>query len=236
MIDSLRIPVQRTPSCSAQDFSILSPIEKLTDEELMSEFRHAHLTQQADLFVGEIFQRYQSRMTHWCLQFTKGSNQAVDLAQDVFLKAFEHLHTFRGESKVSTWLYAIARNHCLAFQRKQRLGAIDMTEDISSTLRDANAMKPFNMVEDEQINALMRRAMSTVLEPVEAKVMTLHYVQGLSLRAITQMLDLRNPSGAKAYVLKARRKLAWALRTRRSRRAAKPISCRKRKVRGAPAF
>lgn len=101
---------------------------------------------------------------------------------------------------------------------------MDITENVSLTLVDSRAMNAFSTVEDDQMFGMLRQAMSTTLNPLEAQVMTLHYVQDVPLGTITEMLGLANPSGAKAYVLKARRKLVWALRTRRTRRVgrAKP--------------
>jgi RNA polymerase sigma-70 factor, ECF subfamily len=219
-IESIYLATRMEPmnARSALALKSLETVEQLTDEDLMDEFRHASGVQQPDVFLDEIFRRYQTRMTRWCLRFTKNPDEAVDLAQDVFLKAFEHLHTYRGESKVSTWLYAIARNHCLAFLRRHHVTSINITESIAVGLGDSNAMNAFSKVEDEQMFRLLRRAMTTALNPLEARVITLHYAEGLPLQTITQMLDLANPSGAKAYVLKARRKLTWALRTRRSKR------------------
>lgn len=210
--------------CCTQTGKSLPLVEQLSDEELMSRFRHGSAMQPRELFLNEIFRRYQTRMTRWCLRYTKHQDEALDLAQDVFLKAFEHVHTYRGESKVSTWLYAIARNHCLAFLRKRRITGINITESIEASLGDSKAMSAFSTVEDEQMFRLLRHAMATTLDELEAQVMTLHYVQDVPLQTITQMLGLANPSGAKAYVLKARRKLIWALRTRRSIRVerAKP--------------
>jgi RNA polymerase sigma-70 factor, ECF subfamily len=221
--------------CSAQAPKNLATVEHLSDEDLMDKFRHASGAPEPGVFLDEIFRRYQTRMTRWCLRFTKNPDEAVDLAQDVFLKAFEHLHTYRGESKVSTWLYAIARNHCLAFLRRHRITSINITESIEVGLGDSKAMNAFSTVEDEQMFRLLRRAMSTALNPLEAQVITLHYVEGLPLQTITKMLDLANPSGAKAYVLKARRKLTWALRTRRSRRVNRASPRRQAHARAAAA-
>jgi RNA polymerase sigma-70 factor, ECF subfamily len=53
----------------------------------------------------------------------------------------------------------------------------------------------------------LRQLMQEALDETEAKVMTLHYVDELPLDSITRLLGLENPSGAKAYVVSARRKL-----------------------------
>lgn len=193
----------------------LSGVDHLSDEELIRELQEEPVTGRSEACLGEIFRRYQAQLTTWCLRFSRDREYALDLTQEVFLKAFVHLHTYRGDSKVSTWLYAITRNHCLAFLRRRRLTPLDRSEGEHEMLEDCNAMKAFEAVENEQLLRRVRRAISTALDPVEAQVVNLHYMQGLPLEVITQSLALTNTSGAKAYLLRARRKLVWTLRKRR---------------------
>lgn len=200
---------------------LFAQMGRLSDEELISAWQRSTVDKSSDAYLEEVYRRYHSRMTSWCFRLSRDSDQAMDLAQEVFVKAFEHLHAYRGESKISTWLYAIARNHCLAFARKQRLATTDSADSISRTLEDANAMKAFNSIEDGELLHRVRRAMSTTLRPIEAEIINLYYLQELSLEAITQLLKLPNPSGAKAYIVRARRKLTWTLRKRKINSAQK---------------
>src|SRR5689334_14081268 len=61
----------------------------------------------------EIMIRYERQIYRLCYRFTSNPDDARDLAQDVFVKAFENLATFRRESSLKTWLYRIATNHCI---------------------------------------------------------------------------------------------------------------------------
>jgi DNA-directed RNA polymerase specialized sigma24 family protein len=63
------------------------------------------------------------------------------------------------------------------------------------------------LVEKGEIAAALREAMTRDLEPLEAKVLYLHYVDGVTLPGITSMLGLENKSGAKAYIVSGGRKL-----------------------------
>lgn len=78
-----------------------------------------------------LYQRYFPKVYHTCLSLSKDADQAFDLAQDILLKAFAHLHTFGGKSAFSTWLYTLTYNHYREFFRKSkrlvvsRLGAYD---------------------------------------------------------------------------------------------------------------
>src|SRR3954447_16474821 len=87
-------------------------MEPLSDEDLVSQYRSQTGSPGADALLNELFQRHHGRVALWCLRLTGDRESAADLAQEVFIKAFRYLDSYRGESKFSTWLYSIARNHC----------------------------------------------------------------------------------------------------------------------------
>lgn len=187
--------------------------EGLTDEEVMRVLCDSEGRESEDLF-GELFSRYQSRVNRWCFRLTHDRSRAFDLRQEVFFKAYRHRRSFRGDSRFSTWLYAIARNHCLSALK--RIGdPADSGEPVPPRLRDITAVQPDVLVERQQRHREMWRMIAATLEPMEARVMTLHYGFELPLAVITQRLALRNPSGAKAYVVNARRKLNGAIKRRK---------------------
>src|SRR5579872_4803822 len=91
--------------------------EGLTDEEVMLVLCDPSVDRGSVLgesMFSELFQRYHARVTSWCLRFTRSRCRALDLAQEVFFRAYRHRAGFRGDSRFSTWLYAITRNHCLS--------------------------------------------------------------------------------------------------------------------------
>src|SRR3990167_9339186 len=61
----------------------------------------------------ELMIRYERQIYRICYRFVENRDDAMDLAQEVFIKAFEHLPGFRRQSSVKTWLYRIAMNHCI---------------------------------------------------------------------------------------------------------------------------
>src|SRR3979411_2692700 len=66
----------------------------------------------------ELMIRYERQIYRVCYRFVENREDAMDLAQEVFIKAFEHLPTFRQESGLKTWLYRIAMNHCINHVKK----------------------------------------------------------------------------------------------------------------------
>lgn len=188
--------------------------EALTDEELMRVLRGSEgFAVREDLF-GELFRRYQTRVTAWCYRVTRNQNSAHDMAQDVFFKAYRNLDNFRGDSRISTWLYAIARNHCLTSLKKRACDPVDGSEAVPSRMRDYSVVEADLAIEKEQLYGRLREVMGSTLEPLEVQVMTLHYGHEMPLADITERLALTNPSGAKAYIVNARRKLSGVIRRR----------------------
>lgn len=70
--------------------------------------------------MGKLYSSYYPKVFYKCLSFVKDKAAAADLAQDVLLKSIEKLPTFQGQASFSTWLYAIANNHCLEYLRKEK--------------------------------------------------------------------------------------------------------------------
>src|SRR5688572_20938499 len=70
---------------------------------------------------AEIVKRYQSFVFTIALRYTPNREDAEEIAQDCFVKAYRSLSDFRGESKFSTWLYTIVTTTCLTFLRKKKL-------------------------------------------------------------------------------------------------------------------
>lgn len=68
----------------------------------------------------DIYSKYSQKVHRLCLGYTGDSMQADDLLQEVFIKVWENLEKFRGESQVSTWLYRITVNTCLLFLRSNK--------------------------------------------------------------------------------------------------------------------
>jgi len=186
-------------------------MDALSDEELIARYRLAPGSDRSRPLVEELFGRHQKRVIAWCYRLTGDRTQAVDLAQDVFVKAYASLDTFRADSKFTTWLYIITRNRWRDDLRARRSRPREapeaaMFDDEPTAINDALAELRAN-----DARALVGRLMDEVLDETEKQVMTLHYGHDMRLDAITAALDLRNTSGAKAYIVSARRKLKTAV-------------------------
>ena len=194
-------------------------IGSFTDEQLIHRIRAAtHECEFNDLFQ-ELFRRYRLRVMDWCFRIVKDSDRSADLAQEVFLRAFQRLHTFRAEARFSTWLYAITRNHCLNALKKRRIVQADNGDSDLADLPGADGNEVHSALERMESFQHLWRLMRDALTPLETRVMALHYGHELPLATITRRLALSNPSGAKAYIVNARRKLNATLGGRQSQPA-----------------
>ncbi len=178
----------------------------LTDEELIAAHR-AGDPGADDEALSELFRRYQMRIAKWCVRFTRDRESALDLAQDVLLRAYKSLHTYRGDSRFSTWLYVIARNQCCSAQEKRSTQPAFVASSIADSVPDASSGDVHQRMESEQLNNRSWDIIRSALSRTEANVMMLHYGQEVSLGDITRSLGLTNKSGAKAYIVSARRKV-----------------------------
>src|SRR5215468_12395628 len=102
-----------------------------TNPDVDAELVERYLAGETAAF-DEIMVRYERQIYRICYRFVDNREDAMDLAQEVFIKAFEHLATFRRESSLKTWLYRIAMNHCINHVKKHSQEFVEVTEAIGS--------------------------------------------------------------------------------------------------------
>lgn len=183
-------------------------MEPPSDEDLVARSRLDGISQvRRQELVNELFARYHARVALWCYRVTGNRNSAADLAQDVLLKAHRNLDSWRGKSKFSTCLYSITRNHCFNDLAAKSVRPEGTADSLDFDLPDPAGSRPDKLVELESEIRQMKELMKRTLDDTEAHVMTLHYGEEMTLDAVTRLLSLTNPSGAKAYIVSALRKL-----------------------------
>jgi RNA polymerase sigma factor (sigma-70 family) len=189
-------------------------MKELSDEALVFALREATDSILVDDYFEEIFRRYHARVVGWCFAVTKDHESARDLTQEVFLKVFRSLHSFRGDSRMSTWIYVITRNHCLNSLKKRDAEPTGSTVEISRDLRGENGLDSHLALEKAQSFENIYRIINSILTPLEVRILWMHYGDDLTLSSITRQLLLSNRSGAKAYIVSAKRKLNLYLHQR----------------------
>lgn len=182
----------------------------LPDEELIAVYRRGRNSPNREDVADELFRRHQTRITRWCCRFTHDRETAADLAQEILLRAYRNLDKYRGECRFSTWLYVIARNLCFTAVQRRASEPVWIAKSQSTELPDTLAVDIHEAFEIEEKRRNKWRFILKTLTKLEAQVMLLHYGEELPLSAVSRMLGLTNKSGAKAYIVSARRKLSGA--------------------------
>ncbi len=148
----------------------------------------------------EIMVRYERQIYRVCYRFVDNREDAMDLAQEVFIKAFEHLGTFRRESSLKTWLYRIAMNHCINHVKKHSQEFVEVTEytgSVHSTVQ--------HQLEEREQREQFRRLVK-MLPPKQKAILELRINEQLSYEEIAKVSG-RSISTIKASVFFALEKL-----------------------------
>jgi RNA polymerase sigma factor (sigma-70 family) len=174
----------------------MPPAAKAAEGSLSDDRMLVHCAQRGDLAAfDELVRRYQERIYATVYHMTANHEDANDLAQESFIKAYQALKSFKGDSGFFTWLYRIAVNKTINFlkQKKNRthlsLNDLDFNAehdpDLVSLISEKTPRREINLVElQERLNAAMQK-----LSHVHRLVVTLHDVQGLSHEEISKIMD-----------------------------------------------
>jgi len=184
-------------------------LDELSDEELIALARQPGETPLAvEASLAVLYRRWYPKVAAWCLRLSGDREEAADLAQEVFLRVHGRLGSFRGESRFSTWLYTVTRSVVINRGQAARRRQTDPLDEMDAAAEPVEPSPGADReLEQGEILAALRQAMARDLDPVEARVLYLHYVDGITLPALTDLLKLDNKSGAKAYVVSGGRKL-----------------------------
>src|SRR5499426_2234563 len=126
----------------------------------------------------ELMIRYERQIYRVCYRFVENRDDAMDLAQEVFIKAFEHLGSFRRESSLKTWLYRIAMNHCINHVKKHSQEYVEVNEY-------SGYLYPSIQTQLEQLEKFDRfRQMMKCLPPKQKAILELRINEQLSYEEI----------------------------------------------------
>ncbi len=146
------------------------------------------------------------------LKMTGNPQDAEDVLQETFIKAYNHIDSFEGRSKISTWLYRIATNEALMLLRKRRDGLVDIDEGVEM---DDGEVMPIQIVdwcclpEKELLSAESREHLweaAMKLSDSTRAAFLLRDVEGLSTKEAAEALDI-SESALKVRLMRARMEL-----------------------------
>lgn len=184
----------------------------MTREEEAKAIR-AVLDGDADAFEA-LVKACEKQVYHIALNMTGSEEDAFDISQDVFLKAYRSLRSFRQESSFQTWVCRLAANRCIDFLRKQKrrgkIVSLDEPDDLGRLpeLPDER-YAPEQVVERRERTRLLREAMQKLPEE-QRIILVLREVEGFSYQEISEALALE-PGTVKSRIARARARLAGLL-------------------------
>lgn len=138
--------------------------------------------------------KYQHKIVNLVLRYVRDPDQAMDIAQEAFLKAYRALPRFRGDSAFYTWLYRIAvntaKNH-LAAQRRRPLDVeLDLQDseqyDLHAKLKDTDT--PEGVTLSQELNRTVQRAIEALPEDLRTAIV-LREIEGMSYEEIAQTME-----------------------------------------------
>ncbi|HEY2029680.1 MAG TPA: sigma-70 family RNA polymerase sigma factor [Myxococcales bacterium] len=150
-----------------------------------------------DQAFRQLVERYQRRIYQLALGMTKDADDAMDIAQETFVRVHKYLPSFKGDSSFFTWTYRIATNLCLDAQRKKsRMERVDEGDGDEAEIEAAmdppsHALAgPQRQALNEELKGKIDEALSG-LSANHRAILLLREVDGLSYEELAKVLDIR---------------------------------------------
>jgi RNA polymerase sigma-70 factor (ECF subfamily) len=196
-------------TCGLQDEISMKLLAAATDEVVVAAAKLGDCAA-----FAELWERHSSRAFTIAYRITKNQNDAEDVVQDAWMKAYVHLNTFDGRAKFSTWLTRIAINSALGILRRKRA-----RPETSMEITDDEAWHPWEIADQtmnvEELYARhesverLRRAICR-LQPTLRNVVEIHQSNDRSVKEIAELAGI-SVAATKARLLRARKILRRAL-------------------------
>ncbi|WP_108425779.1 RNA polymerase sigma factor [Flagellimonas amoyensis] len=171
------------------------------EKELINKIRNGNTVAFSDLVDG-----HKDLVYTLCIRMLGNREDAEEVSQDVFIKVFTALRNFKGDSKLSTWIYRIAYNACLdrlKRTKKERMRVeVDHLKGSAFSVMD-NALD--RMVQEER--SVLINSCLAALPAEDASILTLFYFEEKNLLEMEKVLDL-SANTIKVRLFRARKKLA----------------------------
>jgi RNA polymerase sigma-70 factor (ECF subfamily) len=173
----------------------------ISDEQLIQDYLKGNNNS-----LGILYSRYYSKVYQKCLSFTKNADNAFDLTQDILMKAFTKISTCKGNSKFSTWLYAIAHNYCITATSKTKndnFEDISMEQNIVDESPDMDELEQRKEYEEKELK--LKSVLADVPE-IDRNFLNLKYHLNYSVKDLQAEYKL-SASAVKMRLMRARQKV-----------------------------
>lgn len=195
---------------------VMVPEPRTPASELPEHLLIARLRRKDPSAFEALVRAHQDRVYDFCVRMLTDREEAFDLTQEIFISVHKNLDKFRADAKLTTWIYRIARNHCLnrlKYLKRRGRGRSDEygeSNELSITeSQGGGPQQPDDAVQGKNDRALVHRAIQE-LDEDQRSLVVLRDVEGLSYEEIMDITEL--PEGTvKSRLHRAREKLAGIL-------------------------
>ncbi|HHU62893.1 MAG TPA: sigma-70 family RNA polymerase sigma factor [Clostridiales bacterium] len=165
----------------------------------------------ASIDFNELVDQHQKKIYNIAYRMTGNTEDAMDITQEVFVKVFKNIKSFKGQSSLSTWVYRIAVNTCLDELRKKKNGKVSYMEDtevetqLPLTYRYMNQENPERLFERSQLIKAIQKAILSLSDDHRTMII-LRDINGFTYQEIADILKC--PLGSvKSKLSRARNEL-----------------------------
>ncbi len=159
-------------------------MESVVEQELI--FRKRQGEPEA---FSELLKQHQHSVYSLILQIVSSQQDAEELTQDVFMKAYHKISSFRGESSISTWLYRIAYNTAISAVRKKKPVIFSLDENMINGVPDQVVDEMLNQEDDDGLLASIKQAVQK-LHPEEKALVSLYYNREKPVKEVAAIMNL----------------------------------------------
>ena len=182
-----------------------SDLEQLDEDELVNRFKNGDIEAFNPLVL-----KYEKKIYNLIYQQIRDRETAKDISQEVFLKAFKALPDFKGGSAFYSWIYRIAINSSIDFQRQRNRSKVLTFEELPLDADDVLRMSdshpsPEKLLEEKELGRIIRKAVRE-LPPGQRRVFNLRHRRELAIKEIAVLLN-RSEGTIKAHLHHAHRRL-----------------------------
>jgi len=156
--------------------------------------------------------RYKDLVYTLALRMMKNKEEAEEVSQDSFIKAYKSLNRFKGDSKFSTWIYRVAYNTCLDRLKKNKRQQQTVTIDEYTEHQVKTIDNALDKIETQEKQQAIKDCLE-LLPSEDSFLLTLYYFEELSLDEISKIVGLK-PNNVKVKIFRSRKKLATILKER----------------------
>jgi RNA polymerase sigma factor (sigma-70 family) len=168
---------------------------------------------------SQLLDDFKQKVFGTCISFVPNKEDAEDIAQDVFVEVFKSINKFKGDSKLSTWIYRITTNKCLEFIRrkntKKRFAFLQSITGNAIPFDKTNYFTEMNhpgiLLENKELNTTLFKAINSLPES-QRIVFTLHKIDGKSYQEVTEITK-KSLSSVESIMFRAKKNLQSLLET-----------------------